>query len=92
MSVQNSASRAIVDYFNSPAWHAPQESDLLAVILRELMEAGQPATNKAVIARVIERLEVEGDARRLQNYRQLLAQLMDTPPDEEAKKFPPKRE
>ncbi|HAB23641.1 MAG TPA: hypothetical protein DCE30_02525, partial [Pantoea sp.] len=58
--------------------HAPQESDLLAVILRELMEAGEPATNKAVIARVIERLEVEGDARRLENYRQLLAQLMET--------------
>ena len=48
------------------------------MILRELMEAGEPATNKAVIARVIERLEVEGDARRLENYRQLLAQLMET--------------
>lgn len=82
MRAQNSASRAIVDYFNSPAWNAPQESDLLAVILRELMEAGQPATNKAVIARVIQRLEVEGDARRLQNYRQLLAQLMETGPQE----------
>lgn len=82
MRAQNSAGRAIVDYFNSPAWNAPQESDLLAVILRELMEAGQPATNKAVIARVIQRLEVEGDARRLENYRQLLAQLMETGPQD----------
>jgi len=78
MRAQNSASRDIVDYFNSPAWNAPQASELLAVILRELMEAGQPATNKAVIARVIQRLEVEGDARRLETYRQLLAQLMET--------------
>ncbi len=82
MRAQNSVSRAIVDYFNSPAWNAPQESDLLAVILRELMEAGQPATNKAVVARVIQRLEVECDARRLQNYRQLLAQLMEMGPQD----------
>ena len=78
MRVQNSASRAIVDYFNSPAWNAPQESDLLAVILRALTVAGEPATNIAVIARVLERLEMEGDTRRLENYRQLLAQLMET--------------
>ena len=82
MRAQDSASRAIVDYFNSPAWNAPQESDLLAVILRELMEAGQPATNKAVIARVIQRLEAEGDARRLETYRHLLAQLMETGPQD----------
>ena len=55
--------------------HAPHESDLLAAIMRELMDDGQPATNKAVIARVITRLEVEGDEQRLQSYRNLLAQL-----------------
>ncbi len=73
----DSASRAITDYFNSPAWHAPHESDLLAAIMRELMDDGQPATNKAVIARVITRLEVEGDEQRLQSYRNLLAQLLE---------------
>ncbi|MGK3142779.1 biofilm development regulator YmgB/AriR family protein [Pantoea sp. C2G6] len=83
MRVQpNSASRAITDYFNSPDWRVPPESDLLAVILRELMEAGQPATNKAVVARVIARLEVEGDEQRLHAYRTLLAQLMETRPEE----------
>ncbi|BAN99032.1 hypothetical protein E05_42660 [Plautia stali symbiont] len=73
----DSASRAITDYFNSSAWHAPHESDLLAAIMRELMDDGQPATNKAVIARVITRLEVEGDEQRLQSYRNLLAQLLE---------------
>ncbi|MBU6516461.1 hypothetical protein KOL70_00405 [Pantoea sp. B270] len=76
----DSASRAITDYFNSPAWHAPHESDLLAAIMRELMDDGQPATNKAVIARVINRLEVEGDEQRLQSYRNLLAQLLEAGP------------
>ncbi|MDQ1212103.1 biofilm development regulator YmgB/AriR family protein [Pantoea anthophila] len=81
MRVQpNSASRAITDYFNGPNWRTPPESDLLAVIMREMMEAGQPATNKAIIARVIEKLEVEGDETQLQRYRTLLAQLIDTPP------------
>ncbi|ORM51232.1 hypothetical protein HA41_16205 [Pantoea conspicua] len=82
MRVQpNSASRAITDYFNSPDWRVPPESDLLAVILRELMETGQPATTKAIVARVIDKLEVEGDETRLQNYRTLLAQLIETQPE-----------
>ncbi|MGC0884274.1 biofilm development regulator YmgB/AriR family protein [Pantoea agglomerans] len=82
MGVQpNSASRAISDYFNSPDWRIPPESDLLAVILREIMEAGEPATNKVLIARVIDKLEVEGDETQLQRYRTLLAQLIDTQPE-----------
>ncbi|WP_337007976.1 biofilm development regulator YmgB/AriR family protein [Pantoea sp. AS142] len=81
MRVQpDSASRAINDYFNSPNWRLPPESDLLAVILREIMEAGEPATNKAIIARVIDKLKVEGDETQLQRYRTLLAQLIDTQP------------
>ena len=76
----DSASRAITDYFNSPAWHAPHESDLLAAIMRELMDDGQPATNKAVIARVITRLEVEADEQRQRSYRNLLAQLLEAGP------------
>ncbi|WP_210487049.1 biofilm development regulator YmgB/AriR family protein [Pantoea ananatis] len=83
MRVQsNSASRAITDYFNSPDWNVPPESDLLAVIMRELMEAGQPTTNKAVIARVINKLEFEGNEQRLQRYRALLARLMEARPHE----------
>lgn len=51
------------------------------MILREIMEAGEPATNKALIARVIDKLEVEGDETQLQRYRTLLAQLIDTQPE-----------
>ncbi|WP_130834180.1 biofilm development regulator YmgB/AriR family protein [[Erwinia] mediterraneensis] len=80
----NSASRAITEYFNSPAWNAPQESDLLVAIMRELMASGQPATNKAIVARVIEQLELEGDEKRLQSYRNLLAQLIETRPHGES--------
>ncbi|PPS59143.1 hypothetical protein CRX72_10175 [Pantoea sp. BRM17] len=48
--------------------------------MRELMAEGQPATSKAVIARVIEKLEFEGDEQRLQSYRTLLAQLLGSEP------------
>lgn len=82
MRVQtNSASRAISDYFNSPIWRTPPESDLLAVILREMMEAGEPATNKAIIARVIDKLEMEGNETQLQRYCTLLAQLIAPQPE-----------
>ncbi|WP_367396119.1 biofilm development regulator YmgB/AriR family protein [Pantoea sp. Ep11b] len=78
----DSASRAIRDYFSSPNWRTPPESDLLAVILRELMEAGEPATNKAIIARVIDKLKVEGDEMQLQRYGALLTQIIGTQPEE----------
>jgi hypothetical protein len=82
MRVQpDSASRAINDYFKGPNWRTPPESDLLAVILRELMDAGEPATSKALITRVIDKLEVEGDEMQLQRYRTLLAELIDTQPE-----------
>lgn len=71
------AGRAITDYFNSPAWHAPREAELLAAVMTELMQAGQPTTSKAIIARVINKLEHEVDEAMLQGYRNLLAQLME---------------
>lgn len=72
-----SASRAIVDYFNSPAWNAPKEAELLAAIMQELMQTGRPTSSKAVIARIIDRLEQDGDESLLNSYRSLLAQLME---------------
>lgn len=72
-----SASRAIIDYFNSPAWNVPKEAELLASIMQELMQTGQPTSSKAIIARIIARLEQEGDESLLMSYRSLLAQLME---------------
>lgn len=71
-----SASRDITDYFNSPAWHAPKEAELLAIIMMELMQAGKPTTDKALIASVIKKLDLEKDESVLQSYRNVLAQLM----------------
>lgn len=71
------AGRAITDYFNSPAFHAPKECELLAAILTELMRRGRPTTNKVIIASVISKLEGEVDEALLQGYRNLLTQLLD---------------
>ncbi|KGT86694.1 hypothetical protein NG99_25135 [Erwinia typographi] len=75
------AGRAITDYFNSPAFHAPKESELLAAILTELMHRGRPATSKVIIATVIARLEGEMDEAMLQGYRNLLTQLLEDKED-----------
>jgi hypothetical protein len=53
---------------------------MLAAIMRELMDDGQPATSKAIIARVIDKLEFEGDEQQLQSYRNLLAKLLESGP------------
>ncbi|WP_158783372.1 biofilm development regulator YmgB/AriR family protein [Pantoea sp. BAV 3049] len=71
------AGRAITDYFNSPAFHAPKESELLAAILTELMRSGRPTTSKVILASVISKLEGEVDEATLQGYRNLLTQLLD---------------
>ncbi|QHM70087.1 biofilm development regulator YmgB/AriR family protein [Mixta intestinalis] len=71
-----SAGREITDYFNSPAWHAPKEAELLAVIMMELMQSGKPTTDKALIASVIKKLDLEREENVLQGYRNVLAQLM----------------
>jgi len=71
------AGRAITDYFNSPAFSAPKESELLAAIMTELMRSGRRGTSNALIATVIARLEGETDEVRLQSYRSLLKQLLE---------------
>ncbi|MFS2222382.1 biofilm development regulator YmgB/AriR family protein [Pantoea sp. B65] len=75
------AGREITEYFNSPAWHAPREAELLAAVMTELMQSGKPATSKAIIASVISKLEHEVDETLLQGYRNVLAQLMDEKPE-----------
>ncbi|NIF23451.1 biofilm development regulator YmgB/AriR family protein [Candidatus Pantoea multigeneris] len=72
-----SASRAITDYFNSPTWNAPQETDVLATVMSELMREGQPVSSKELLIRLINKLEQEGDQQQLENYRRLLTQLME---------------
>ncbi|MBM7342901.1 biofilm development regulator YmgB/AriR family protein [Pantoea coffeiphila] len=69
------AGRAITDYFNSPAFQAPRESELLEAIMMELMQNGKPLSNDAIIASVIARLEGEADEAILQGYRNLLTQI-----------------
>ena len=71
------AGRAIIDYFNSPAFHAPKESELLAAIMTELMRSGRPTHSKVIIATVIAKLEGEVDEAMLQGYRNLLTQLLE---------------
>jgi len=71
------AGREITEYFNSPAFNVPKESELMAAIKTELMRNGRPTTSQAIIATVIARLEGEVDEIQLQSYRNLLTQLLE---------------
>ncbi|MFG1175675.1 biofilm development regulator YmgB/AriR family protein [Erwiniaceae bacterium CAU 1747] len=71
------AGRAITDYFNSPAYQPPRESELLEAIMMEMRQNGKPFSNDAIIASVIARLEGEADEAKLQGYRNLLTQIFD---------------
>lgn len=74
------AGRAITDYFNSPSFHVPKESELLEAVMRELMRSGRTPSNKAIITRVIAHLEEEADQTVLEGYRNLLAQILKGTP------------
>ncbi|OON38059.1 hypothetical protein BTJ39_18990 [Izhakiella australiensis] len=70
-----SAGRAITDYFNSNAWHAPQESDLLAALMTEMMRQSESAINSLLIERIAAQLNEEPDDAMRQTYCMVLARV-----------------
>lgn len=64
--------REIADYFNAQETAAINEMEILGPVVAEILQAGQPITNKAIIARLIQRLELESDVVMLDIYRHVL--------------------
>ncbi|MCR1567687.1 MAG: biofilm/acid-resistance regulator YmgB/AriR [Mixta calida] len=64
--------REIADYFNAQETAAINEMEILGTVVAEILQAGQPITNKAIIARLIQRLELESDVVMLDIYRHVL--------------------
>jgi len=64
--------REIADYFNAQETAAINEMEILSTVVAEILQAGQPITNKAIIARLIQRLELESDVVMLDIYRHVL--------------------
>ncbi len=64
--------REIADYFNAQETAAINEMEILGTVVAEILQASQPITNKAIIARLIQRLELESDVVMLDIYRHVL--------------------
>ncbi|MEZ3498170.1 biofilm/acid-resistance regulator YmgB/AriR [Pantoea sp. KPR_PJ] len=76
------ADKEIADYFNVAANKAASEMEMLGLIVAEILQAGMPVTNKAIIAKLINRLELESDVVTLDIYRQLLELVVHKTPDD----------
>ncbi|MCG7364693.1 biofilm development regulator YmgB/AriR family protein [Pantoea tagorei] len=70
------------DNINAAADKGASEMEMLGLAIAEILQAGKPVTNKAIIAKLIQRLELESDAATLEIYRQLLELVVHKTPDD----------
>lgn len=70
------------DNINAAADKGASEMEMLGLAIAEILQAGKPVTNKAIIAKLIQRLELESDAGTLEIYRQLLELVVHKTPDD----------
>lgn len=66
----------ITDYFNVAASGISTGSETLTIVVQEMLQDGQPVSQKTLVARLINKLETESDAAVLQRYRQVLEHLL----------------
>ena len=72
----------IADYFHTAANTPASEMEMLGLVVAEILQAGKPVTNKAIISKLIHRLELETDVVSLDIYRQLLELVVHKTPDD----------
>ncbi|HAK36024.1 MAG TPA: hypothetical protein DCM44_16595 [Pantoea sp.] len=70
------------DRFKAAANNAASEMEMLGLAIAEILQTGNPVTNKAIIAKLIHRLELESDPATLDIYRQLLELVVHKTPDD----------
>lgn len=81
-NVATQTDQEIAEYFNVAANKAASEMEMLGLVVAEILQAGLSVTNKAIIARLIHRLEQESDVVSLDIYRQLLELVVHKTPDD----------
>ncbi|AUX93035.1 biofilm/acid-resistance regulator YmgB/AriR [Mixta gaviniae] len=64
--------KEIAEYFNKQESAAINEMEILGTVVAEILQAGQPINNKAIITKLIQRLELESDVVTLDIYRHVL--------------------
>lgn len=72
----------IADYFNPAANKPASEMEMLGILIAEILQSGMPVNNKAIISKLIHRLELESDREMVDSYRQLLDLVVHKTPDD----------
>jgi hypothetical protein len=82
--MQNAVTRntAIADYFKLAGNSDSTEMEVFGQIIAEILQAGMPVSNKAIISSLINRLEMESDVIQLDIYRHLLELVVNKTPDD----------
>ncbi|MDT0175617.1 biofilm/acid-resistance regulator YmgB/AriR [Pantoea sp. RRHST58] len=70
------------DRFNAASNTTVSEMEMLGLAIAEILQAGNPVSNKAIIAKLIHWLELESDPAMLDIYRQLLERVVHKTPDD----------
>jgi len=74
--------KEISDYFNAAASRPVGQMETLGIVIAEILQSGMPVNNKAIISKLIHRLELESDRASLDVYRQLLELVVHKTPDD----------
>lgn len=76
------SNNALSDFFKLAGNSDSTEMEVFGQIIAEILQAGMPVSNKAIISSLINRLEMESDVIQLDIYRHLLELVVNKTPDD----------
>ncbi|AXU97856.1 MAG TPA: transcriptional regulator [Erwinia persicina] len=79
---QMSSESEILSYFQGGGEKFSQEAQVLGAVIKELATGGRHVNNKAIILKLIEKLETTSDVIQLDVYRQVLEVVVGMTPDD----------
>jgi len=79
---QHSSESAILEHFQGEGDLLAQETKVIGAVIREIVAGGGYVTNKAIILKLIEKLENTSDVVQLDVYRQALEVVVARTPDD----------
>ncbi|WP_380184722.1 biofilm/acid-resistance regulator YmgB/AriR [Kalamiella sp. sgz302252] len=79
---QHSSESAILEHFQGEGDLLAQETKVIGAVIREIVAAGGYVTNKAIILKLIEKLENTSDVVQLDIFRQALEVVVARTPDD----------
>lgn len=79
---QQTTESEILKFFQSEGDVLAQETAVIGMVIREIAAGGQQVNNKAIILKLIEKLETTSDVVQLDIYRQALEVVVGRTPDD----------